>query len=395
MRIVEQAPDRLILHDSPWGLRGLGALFALGGSGIVYAMIAGRHAAEHNAWVGFLVGTTFALVGVAALLTAADRRVIFDGPGKLVRTIRRGLLGSTTMEYPFASIRDIALEASGMVGSNGANTNPMYRIVFVLRDGTRAPWTSVLTGDIGNQAQCVAAAREFGGWDTSSASTPASALGAAAGATPASRGEPRRPTPLPVSAVLTAPWGASAAGPSDSGAAPTKSGRNQNLKLVGCFLAIFMLVGAGMTVVQTERLLEWRPVPALVISSTVESVHGDKGSISYRPAVIYNYVVGGRTYQSGSVSILLESRSYAWATRISEQYPPGATVTAYIDPGNPGRAFLLHHMSFIPFVVMGIPVLFGAIVFYSTRWSTRQADLAASVSVPVLPQGNAMPTRAA
>ena len=160
----------------------------------------------------------------------------------------------------------------------------MYRIVLVLRDGTRVPWTPTSTGDIGTQAQCVAAARAIGGWDAPVARSPfrTPTFTPAAGASAAER----RLTPLATTSV------------GDSAVAPRSgTGSIQNVKLAMLFLCTFALIGTAMLGVEAVHFLTWRPVPAVVLNSTVAAVRGSKGGVSYRPVVDYRYVVDGRSYR--------------------------------------------------------------------------------------------------
>jgi len=378
MQIVAQSSDRLLLHESPWGFRAMGALMAGVGITTLVFMIRGGHSGEHNAWVAFLVGGAFAAIGIALLATAADREVLFDRITKSARVTRRGgVLRSTTTEVPFSSIRDIALESSTQTAS-ARNTSASYRIVFVLRDGTRLPWTSLLTGDVGRQATCVAAARTFGGWDTAAVRSGAGSM------------EIARPTPAPGLQAVRAPTPGSVTQAQVPGRPAT-----QNLGCVMAFLGLFTLIGGGMAVVQVVRLVSWHPSPATVITSHIDAVRGSKGGTSYRPSVIYSYEVGGRRYVSSSVTILNESAGWAWANRIINRYPPGAETVAYVDPGNPGKAYLVHDLSVVPFIFIFIPIAFGALVVFSVRWNARQAAVAAAVPVPVLPAQSIAPSKAA
>ena len=379
MRIVEQTPDRLILHESPWGLRALGALFALLGAGTILLVATGGRSTQHNSWVAFVVGGAFGLVGVVAAVTASDCRVVFDRAAKSVQATRRGLLGVTTTEYPFSSIRDIALEMPAPMARG--STNGMYRIVFVLRDGTRVPWTSTSTGDIGTQAQCVAAARAMGGWDA-----------------PVVRSISRTPVPTPVGLGTTerrlTPLATMPV--AGSGVAPrSNSGSMQNIKLVGCFLGVFAVIGVAMLAVEVDHFLTWRPVSAVVLNSTVTAVHGSKGGVSYRPVVTYRYAVGGRSYESSNVHVLTVSMGYDWAMGVSAHYVPGAATTAYVDPGDPQHAFLVHRISIVPLIIILVPIVFGGILRYISDWNTRQTTLAAAVQVPVLSGNVRTPPRAA
>lgn len=386
MRIAEEAPGRLVLYESPWGVRAAGVLLAALGASVLLMVVAGGPGggpAGGNEWVAYVVGGAFVAGGVAAVLTAADYRLEFDAPAATVQMIRRGALGITRAGYPFASIRDIGLEVSAM--GRGSRPSGLYRSVFVLRDGTRVPWTGAATGDVGSQARCVARARTFGGWDhrasdRSSASPPAVATVPALAATnPALTlmipPTTTRPTPLTAMPATSYPGE-----PPRFGRPP----RMQNARLVGVVLGAFALVGVVMMAVEAERLIRWRPVPAVVQASAVQAVRGNKGSTSFRPVVTYAYAVRGQRYTSTQVNVLAVSKSYGWAQSMSTRFVPGAPTTAYVSPDDPANAYLVHEISLLPLCITLIPALFGGVFLLTTRWNDRQSELARGVNVPIL-----------
>jgi hypothetical protein len=380
MRIAEEAPGRLVLRESPWGVRAAGVLLAALGAGVLLMVVAGGHGggpADANVWVAYVVGGAFVAGGVAAVLTAADYWLEFDAATATVELVRRGALGITRAAYPFASIRDIGLEVSAM--GRGSRPSGLYRSVFVLRDGTRVPWTGAATGDLGSQARCVARARTFGGWDhrasdRSSASPPGVAtVPAATHAMIAPT--TTRPTPLTAMPATSYPGE-----PPRFGRPP----RMQNARLVGVVLGAFALVGVVMMAVEAERLLRWRPVPAVVQASAVQAVRGNKGGTSFRPVVTYAYAVHGQRYTSTQVNVLAVSKSYGWAQSMSTRFVPGAPTTAYVSPDDPASAYLVHEISLLPLCITLIPALFGGVFLLTTRWNDRQSELARGVNVPIL-----------
>jgi Protein of unknown function (DUF3592) len=382
MRIAEEAPGRLVLHESPWGVRAAGVLLAALGASVLLMVVAGGHGggpADGNVWVAYVVGGVFVAGGVAAALTAADYRLEFDAAAATVHMIRRGALGITRAEYPFASIRDIGLEVSAM--GRGSRLSGLYRSVFVLRDGTRVPWTGAATGDLGSQARCVARARTFGGWDhrasdRSPASPPAvAAVPALAATNPMIPPTTTRPTPLTAMPATSYPGE-----PPRFGRPP----RMQNARLVGVVLGAFALVGVVMMAVEAERLIRWRPVPAVVQASAVQAVRGNKGSTSFRPVVTYAYAVRGQRYTSTQVNVLAVSNSYGWAQSMSTRFVPGAPTTAYVSPDDPANAYLVHEISLLPLCITLIPAVFGGVFLLTTRWNDRQSELAWGVNVPIL-----------
>lgn len=62
----------------------------------------------------------------------------------------------------------------------------------------------------------------------------------------------------------------------------------------------------------------------------------------YRPVVEFRYRYRGRTYESDFLAYDLRKRwpDESIARERADQYPVGATVSAYVDPDDPGTAFL-------------------------------------------------------
>jgi hypothetical protein len=69
-------------------------------------------------------------------------------------------------------------------------------------------------------------------------------------------------------------------------------------------------------------------------------------------------------------------------------------VTAYVSPRNPRAAYLIHELSFVPLIIMLMPLLVGALIYYNLRWSTKQVAAAATANVPVLPISDSIPRAA-
>ena len=377
MQIVEQSSDRLVIRQGAWSARLFGTAFALFGAVMLAAVIWGGRGKEHGVWVAWVVCGMFTIVGIAVAVTASNRQIVFDRSHKTAQLIQTGgVTASRATEVQFSEIRDIALESNLLEGrTRGA---PAYRVVFVLRDGTRLPWTTILTSDLGTQSTCAAAARAFGGWD---------AAAARSGAAPT---EVARPTPPPgVVPILPTPR---------SVAVATQLARTPAVQNLGCvigFLGLFVALGVSGVIVELERLATWRAVPAVVQESHIDAVKGSKGGVSYKPVVTYTYQVEGTSYTSSSVTILPESRSWGWAIGISQRYRPGAHATAYVDPGNPHKAFLVNEFSGIPLLFVIFPLVFAGIASASIRWQRRQTAIAAAVRVPILPPSLPSQSRAA
>ncbi len=367
MQIVEHTPNCLVLRQSPWIVRSVGIVATIGAVLVLGAMIVAGERGNRELWVAALgVFGVIACGGLAGMLVAVDRRIVFDRGAQTAQLIQTGGLKRARMtQVQFSEIRDVALEVN-LISTQRNHAIPGYRIVFVLRDGSTLPWTALATSDVGTQSTCAAAARAFGGWDAAAART---------GASPT---EVARPTPAPgVSVLRPTPRSAAIASAAATPAAP-------RVAVVMAFLGVIAAAGALATLSQLERLVTWRSVPAVIEASRVETVRGSKGGTTYRPVVTYAYRVGDRMYHSSTVTAVLESRSWSWAIGIASRYRPGASTTAYVNPKDPRRAFLVHDLSPFPVVLVLIPLTFAGLVSVSVKWQRQQVRLAATAPVPII-----------
>ncbi len=93
---------------------------------------------------------------------------------------------------------------------------------------------------------------------------------------------------------------------------------------------------------QTEAVEDAVAVEATVIEAGVERVDVRRG-VEYEPRIEFRYEYGGATYTSDSLGPSSFSRSYqsrSAAESAIGEYPPGSTVTAYVDPDAPSEGFL-------------------------------------------------------
>lgn len=123
---------------------------------------------------------------------------------------------------------------------------------------------------------------------------------------------------------------------------------------------IFLLAGIHFARQQARKLATFRPVPAKVISSGVLSTTADEGESSgHTPDIRYTYTTGGKTYETNTVLASGNNGTggLAWAEQVVEQYPDGTTTTAYIDPADPSKAFLIREASVGPYVFILFPMI--------------------------------------
>ena len=343
MQITVHDDTRLVLHQGPWGLRAMGVVFAALGLGVLWYITHG-HLGEHNAWVAVLVGGVFALVGLAMIVLAGDLLCTFDKGTRTATIQHRRLVHPGTETYNWSDIQDTALEKTVMQTRNGQQ-DPTYRPVFVMKNGTRVAWTPIYTGELKQQANCVAAVRAFTGWH---------AMGDEAQV-------------------------------ADSAAIQrAASGTRTMRRFLFPFLGIFVVAGAYLYAQQVRRYLTWQPVRARITKTDLASSRDDKGT-TYRPVIWYAYHrPRGDIVLATGTTILTESSSYSWAEGIRERYRLGDSVTAYIDPASPSRGFLLRQLSWVPLVFVALPLLLAVFLSYAFTNLQKGLTLIAAEHVPML-----------
>jgi len=327
MHIAKRTPDLLVLTDTGASPRMIGVCILAVGGLFIYT----GSQQSGLALTPIVIGALAALAGIAFVILPGRVIAAFDKPSHTLILTRRTFNGSTRDEVDFSKIADVTAEMSAM-GRGGAT----YRVTVVLKDGTRLPLTTWYTSSPLHQV-AADAAEEFLG-----ISPPPTA--------------PTAPSQYAMRLALR------------------QRQHAQSRGSIGCvmlFCAIFLAVGSGMLFTMWTRLTHWLPVNATVTYSTITTVHGSKGGVSYRPDITYRYDVGGRTYYSGRSTILNESRSWNWATNVIRRYPVGSEVIAYVDPANPGRAFLIHEWSVFPFIITAIPL--ALILFFFWTWRQMPA----------------------
>lgn len=128
-----------------------------------------------------------------------------------------------------------------------------------------------------------------------------------------------------------------------------------------------VLVGGGisMYVDQGQAMEDAVTIDATVVDKRVDerTSAGSDGSSSdsYYPVVTYKYMVGGKMYESSNYHPGRgeDGMSQGNAQSIVDEYEVGETVTAYYDPDDPSRAFLVKQRSFTPLIAAGLGVVFA------------------------------------
>ena len=348
MQVVLQTPSELVIHDGRWHTVLLGALFLTFGAGALWLVITHPTGWSGNAgpWLVYLVGALFVLAGCLIFWFSADRRYVIDKSDHTVSmVVQLAHLHRQTSVIPFQDIDDVVLEESADTSRSSGQGSSTFRVVFLMKDGTRKPWTPYLTNERVSQERCAAAARVFGGWSGN----------------PDHRVEFTSPPPALVAHPAATNWGP-----------------------VALFLSVFAAAGIGMFCVEVYRVAIWKPVTANVIAADIETVRGDKGGNTYAPAVDYTYVYEGRTYRSNGVLPVKVSAGYGWAQSISSRFRPGSSTVAYVDPSNPAKAFLVARISLIPLAFVAFPLFAGLFFAWIVRMQRAPVEFAEHNLVPVI-----------
>jgi len=340
MNVVQPTPTQLVVHEGALRTVVLGAIFAAVGGGLIVLRVAdpSNWTGNAGAWLVYLVGGMFLAVGIASLVSSADRRIVIDRAAGTARIVVQGLGRRTSDEYALADLKDVALERSA---GGQRQTSPFYRIVFLTRTGGRVPWTPYSTADEGTLAGCASAARACCGW-----------VSAPPSASPSGGGVSGHP--------IATHWGCA-----------------------GSFLAIFVAVGLGLFGSESYRLATWQPVSARVLSTDIKAVRGDKGT-SYAPVVRYQYTIDGAQYVSSRVLPLDVSAGLGWAERLRDRFRPGDIVTAYVSPSQPGSAFLVHEVSLLPLWFVVLPLAVAGLLAWVSALQRRQLAAVERYPVPVV-----------
>jgi Protein of unknown function (DUF3592) len=148
----------------------------------------------------------------------------------------------------------------------------------------------------------------------------------------------------------------------------------------GClvfFFLIFFLAGAAGSYFTLWRPLSrllasrsWTETQCDVLSSQVTEVSGSDGS-TYKVDVHYTWTAGGSAHLGDRYDFMGGSSSgREGKQRIVDRYPPGARVTCWVDPDDPGEAVLSRGLS--PVYLIGLlPLIFLAVGLGGMVWTLR------------------------
>ena len=130
------------------------------------------------------------------------------------------------------------------------------------------------------------------------------------------------------------------------------------------FLVFFLMGSLFVAVIVGDALRQaavwlWPEVECTILDSGVEETGDDKSP--YRPRVLFEYQVDGRSYRGGAVSRGADATSsYDEARAPADRYPVGSRATARVNPDVPGDAVLERRLPWAILVVF-FPLIFVAV----------------------------------
>ena len=125
---------------------------------------------------------------------------------------------------------------------------------------------------------------------------------------------------------------------------------------VGRVLAGLALLAAAVSVflirAQERRLSTWQPAPAVITESREVTYYKRKGGPSRTVRVRYLYRAAGREHESDRIYPGPWSTTAGDSVELRARFPAGAAATAFVDPDDPTRAFLVPLRSFLPYLLV-------------------------------------------
>lgn len=133
------------------------------------------------------------------------------------------------------------------------------------------------------------------------------------------------------------------------------------------FIGLLLVLGIGIAGYgatkyqeQEEMATTYEETEALILSSKVarQSGAGQEGP-SFYPDIVFEYRVDGEKYRSSRVFLAGGTGSKFEFEDVVDQYEPGTRTTAYYDPDDPSKAYLVEQRTNGPLMVSGFGLLFA------------------------------------
>jgi len=131
--------------------------------------------------------------------------------------------------------------------------------------------------------------------------------------------------------------------------------------VVACILlTVFLIILIYDITVQQYKIRHYVATEAKILNSKVQKYSERRIIITrwaagtskwkYKPQVEYNYVVAGHQYTSSGITMINSNHvDKNWAEKISAKYHSGMITTAYYNPNNPQKSFLIYEVAFWPY----------------------------------------------
>lgn len=103
---------------------------------------------------------------------------------------------------------------------------------------------------------------------------------------------------------------------------------------------ICCLLLSGYFYVQESASLSWPFTHGNITESFMKIDHSSRGRSSFRPVVVYAYVVNQKKYASSNRGYGIVAGPQYWASEIVAKYPVGGDVIVFYDSNNPSDAIL-------------------------------------------------------
>ena len=118
---------------------------------------------------------------------------------------------------------------------------------------------------------------------------------------------------------------------------------------------------------------DWTPVSGTIIASGVDSYREPDGNTTYCLRIEYEYDYENETYSGDMISHSLHSSTYDAAYCDSgrpnaDDYPPGESITVYVDPNDPNRAVLLTGWSGLDIDLLDIILWYPLMIIIPLLW---------------------------
>jgi len=154
-------------------------------------------------------------------------------------------------------------------------------------------------------------------------------------------------------------------------------GKEQMNSTAGVVLAtIFTVIGVALAGYgftqyqgQTENIDNAVNITATVTETDVRTDSSRRGRIDYRAEIRFNYSYVGENQSSGYIYPLDSDKEFnteSNAEEYLENYPSGQEVDAFVNPENPGEAFLNAERSNQPILLMLIGGLMAVLGSFKT-----------------------------